>query len=152
MFGKIKQYKNKTTQWLDGFRDARILGLLLFLIILLMVSWSSVNVIGTNYQLQQQINQHEQQNKVAQLANDNIDLQNQYFETPQYLDIVAREHFGLANEGETVLVVPESVALRFTIDPPASSPVLEAGIEAKKAQPAYQQNFQAWMDFLLHRK
>lgn len=149
MLGKIKQYKNKTTEWLNDFRDTRVIGLVLLLLIVLMVSWSSANVIGTNYSLQQQIKTLEQENRVNQLANDNVDLQNKYYQTPQYLDIAARQHFGLASEGEKVLSVPESVALRFTIDPPEKTSQPET--EAKKVQPAYQQNFQSWMDFFLHR-
>lgn len=151
MLDKLKLYKNKFTQGLGGFRDTRVLGLILFLVILLMVTWSSVNVIGTNYELQQQINHLGQENKISKLTNDNIRLQNSYFETPQFLDIAAREHFGLASPGETVLVVPENVALRFTVDPPSSDPQKKLNTP-DKAQPIYQQNFQAWMDFFLHRQ
>jgi cell division protein FtsB len=151
MLGKLKLYKSKITSRLEGFRDTRVLGLLLFLVILLMVTWSSVNVIGTNYALQQQINHLEQENKISKLTNDNIQLQNSYFKTPQFLDIAARQHFGLASEGETVLVVPDNVAMRFTID--SASTNTQKGINTPdKAQPVYQQNFQAWMDFFLHRQ
>lgn len=150
MLDKLKLYKSKFTQGVGGFRDTRVLGLILFLVILLMVTWSSVNVIGTNYELQQQINHLGQENKISKLTNDNIRLQNSYFETPQFLDIAAREHFGLASPGETVLVVPENVAMRFTVDPPSSDPQKTLNTP-DKAQPIYQQNFQAWMDFFLHR-
>lgn len=149
MLGKIKQYKNKTVEWLGDFRDTRVIGLVLLLLIVLMVSWSSANVIGTNYNLQQQIKTLEQENRVNQLTNDNIRLQNEYYQTPQYLDIAARQHFGLASKGETVLSVPNSIALRFTVDSPDSATRPET--EAKKVQPVYQQNFQSWMDFFLHR-
>lgn len=152
MLGKIKQIKNKSSDWLDGFRDTRIIGLILFLIIILMVSWSSANVIGTNYSLQQQIKRMDQENRVQQLANDNINLQNQYYETPQYLDIAAREHFGLAKDNEKVLAVSDSVAARFTQDMSPNTPRDQSIQEAKSKQPAYQRNFQAWMNFLLHRE
>lgn len=151
MLDKIKLYKSKITHQLEGFRDTRVLGLLLFLVILLMVTWSSINVIGTNYELQQQINHLEQENKISKLTNDNIQLQNSYFETPQFLDIAAREHFGLASKGETVLVVPDNVAMRFTVDPGSNEAQKEINMP-DKAQPVYQQNFQAWMDFFLHRQ
>jgi len=152
MLGKIKQIKNRSSDWLDGFRDTRIIGLILFLIIILMVSWSSTNVIGTNYRLQQQIKRMDQENRVQQLANDNINLQNQYYETPQYLDIAAREHFGLAKDNEKVLAVSDSVAARFTQDMSAQNTTQDQTLqEAKSKQPAYQRNFQAWMNFLLHR-
>jgi hypothetical protein len=55
----------------------------------------------------------------------------------------------LAAPGETVLNVPRSVAMSFTVDLPKAEGPKE---EAKSKQPSYQRNFQAWMDFLLHRK
>lgn len=147
MFAKIKTYYQKTIQTAEQLRDMRVVGLLLFLVVVLMISWSGVRVIETNYKLQQQIAQLQQQNRVQQLANQNLRLQNQYYDTEQYLEIAARSSFGLAKEGETVLAVPRQTALHYTVEPKEPGAVSEA--ETK--QPAYQRNFQAWMDFFLHR-
>jgi len=129
-------------------RDVRVAGLLLFLVVVLMVSWSGVKAIETNYQLQREIAQLKQQNDLQQLVNDNQDLENEYFDTPQYLELAAREGFGLAAPGETVVIIPKSVALAHTVDLPR---IAEKTETAGDKRPTYQQNFQAWMDFFFHR-
>lgn len=148
MFDKIKNRNKRIVSWLAQLKDLRVVGLLLFLVIVLLVSWSGVKAIETNYALQKQISALRQENTVKKLTNENLKLENEYFETPQYLEVAARHDFGLAAPGETVLNVPRSVALSFTVDLP--KPELPKA-EPTTDQPAYQRNFQAWMDFLLHR-
>ena len=140
----------KISDYVLQFRDVRAAGLLLFLVVVLLISWSGVKIIDTNYRLQKQIAQLEQQTQVQKLSNTNVKLQNDYFRTNQYLEIAARQNFGLANPAEIVLNVPPSVALSYTSDLP--DPDKEAVRRTKSKQPAYQRNFQAWINFLLHRQ
>ena len=140
----------KISDYVLQFRDVRAAGLLLFLVVVLLISWSGVKIIDTNYRLQKQIAQLEQQTQVQKLSNTNVKLQNDYFRTNQYLEIAARQNFGLAKPGEIVLNVPPSVALSYTSDLP--DPDKEAVRRTKSKQPAYQRNFQAWINFLLHRQ
>jgi cell division protein FtsB len=149
MVDKIKNYKKVSASHLAQLRDLRVVGLLLFLVIVLLVSWSGVKAIETNYGLQKQISGLRQENRVRKLANENIKLENEYFNTSQYLEIAARHDFGLAAKGETVLNVPRQVALSYTVD---LSPPEKTEEHPAAKQPAYQRNFQAWMDFLLHRR
>jgi cell division protein FtsB len=140
----------KVSEFVLQFRDVRAVGLVLFLVIVLLVSWSGIKVIDTNYRLQKDISRLEQQNEVKKLANDNIKLENEYYQTNQYLDIAARQDFGLAAPGETVLNVPTQVALAHTIDLQDAEQIQVQKTKAK--QPAYQRNFQAWINFLLNRQ
>jgi cell division protein FtsB len=140
----------KASDFVLHFRDVRAVGLVLFLIIVLLVSWSGVKVIDTNYRLQKDISRLEQQNQIRRLTNANIKLQNEYYQTNQYLEIAARQDFGLAAPGETALNVPSQVALAHTVDLPDSEQ--EQVRRAKAKQPAYQRNFQAWINFLLNRQ
>lgn len=149
MFDKIKNYEKTIAGWLAQLKDLRVVGLLVFLVIVLLVSWSGVKAIETNYDLQKQISALRQENSVKNLANDNLELENEYFGTSQYLEVAARQDFGLAAPGETVLNVPRSVAMSFTVDLPKAEDTKEA---PQSKQPGYQRNFQAWMDFLLHRR
>lgn len=126
--------------------DIRNVGLLVFTVIVLLISWSGVKSIQTNYGLQKQISQLQQQNTVDQLQNQNLQLQNQYLGTAQYLEVIARQNLGLAAPGETELLVPKSVALQHTVPMPG----IAAASKVPK-QPFWQRNFQAWVDFFLHR-
>jgi cell division protein FtsB len=149
MLAKIKHYQTLVFNYLAQLKDVRVIGMLVFVAIVLLVSWSGVKAIGANYTLQKQISQLQQQNAVAQLANDNLKLQNDYFNTPQYLELAARQDFGLAAPGETVLIMPRSVALAHTVALPQDAVPQSAAVKATK-QSAIQRHFQAWMDFFLH--
>jgi len=146
---KIKFDREKISDYVLQFRDVRAVGLLLFLVIVLLISWSGVKVIDTNYRLQKDISRLEQETQVLKLTNTNMKLENNYFETNQYLEIAARQNFGLAAPGEAVLNVPKEVALAHTVDLPDAEQEQVKKTVAK--QPGYQRNFQAWMNFLLHR-
>ena len=147
---KQKPQLEKIYDYILQFRDVRAAGLLLFLVVVLLISWSGIKIIDTNYRLQKQISELEQQVQVQKLGNTNTKLINDYYQTDQYLEIAARQNFGLAKPGETVLNVPQNVALAHTVDVPDTDRT-----EAKKTQakrPAYQRNFQAWVNFLFHRE
>jgi cell division protein FtsB len=147
MIEKFKSPQNYLAH-LEQLRDVRTVGLLIFLVIVLLISWSGVKTIQTNYDLQRQISALEQENQVQQLKNNNLRLQNEYFNTNQYLELTARQNFGLGSLGETELIVPRNVALANT----ASLPTASAAPKPSSKQPFYQRNFQAWEDFLLNRQ
>ena len=149
MFDKIKNYEKTIAGWVSQLKDLRVVGLMVFLVIVLLVSWSGVKAIETNYGLQKQISGLKQENSVKKLTNDNLKLENDYFESSQYLELAARQDFGLAAPGETVVNVPRSVAMSFTVDLPKPA---ESQEKPAAKQPAYERNLQAWMDFLLHRR
>ena len=149
---KTKQHQQyeKLYAYAEQLRDVRVIGLLVFVGIVLLISWSGAKAIDTNYKLQKQISELEQQSQVQQLTNKNLQLQNQYYDTPQFLELAARQNFGLAAPGETELIVPKTVAIARTIDLP--DPDQKQAVTTKAKQPAYQRNFQAWMAFFLHRQ
>lgn len=147
MIDKLKNYSKHPS--LGVLADTRALGLIAFGIIALLVSWSGVKSIQTNYELQKQISEASQQNDVAKLENTNLKLRNEYYKTDQFLELAARRQFGKAAPGETLYIVPKSVALANTIDVPT-----EKTPKTKKVgqKPFYQENFEAWVDFFLHRE
>lgn len=147
MIEKIKNYERYLSAGLKSLQDVRTLGLLVFLVMALLISWSGVKVIETNYRLQKDASQFRQENAVQELENRNLELENQYYETEEYLELEARKNFGLAAPGETILVVPKEVALANTVPEPAE--IKEPDVEPVK--PKSQQNFDAWIDFFFHR-
>jgi cell division protein FtsB len=144
---KIKQNAQISYAYINRLRDMRFAGQALFIVIVLLMSWSGVKAIDTNYSLEKQISTLQQQSAVQKLENNNLQLQNQYYNSNQYLELSARQNFGLAAKGETELIVPQNVALSYTVvEPkaPASKPASQL--------PFYARNFQAWVDFFLHRQ
>ncbi len=146
MLNKVKTHFNSGK--LQFLNDTKNLGLIAFGVIALLVSWSGVNSIQANYELQKQISELSQQNTVAELENTNLKLRNEYLKTDQYLELAARRQFGKAAPGETVVNVPKKVALANTVEPKNVAVKVATTEESK---PFYLKNLQAWVDFFLHR-
>src|SRR4051812_21173169 len=110
--------KELALSYVQRLSDIRFAGQLGFVVIILLVSWSGVKTIQTNYELQKQISTLNQQNSVQKLTNSNQALQNEYYKSKQYLELAARQNFGLAMPGEKEVLVPQTVALSYTVDLP----------------------------------
>jgi len=148
MFQKIKNtIKDPRLQQL---RDVRVLGLIVFGVIALLVTWSGVNVIEQNYTLERQVAKLVQENDIKQLENNNLNLKNQFYNTDEYLELQARRQFGKAAPGEKVVLIPKTVALAYTIELP--KPSQEQIKKSTPSKPAYQKNLESWTSFFLHRQ
>ncbi len=135
--------------YIRELRDVRLVGLLVFAGIMLLVTWSGISVIQTNYDLQKKIASLQQGVDVHQLENSNLKLHNEYFKTDQYLELQARRQFGKAGAGETLLLVPRTVSLAHSVEPLPTTDPNEATEQTQK--PGYQQHFEAWTNFLFRR-
>jgi cell division protein FtsB len=144
---KLEQLAQRLAADIQHFSDPRFVGQIVFVVIVLLVSWSGIKSIQSNYGLQQQITALKQQNDLQQLKNANSKLQNDYYNSKQYLELSARQNFGLAVSGEKEVIVPESVAASYVSGlqdvKPATVAVARANIK--------QSNVQAWINFFLHR-
>lgn len=136
--------------YVQQFRDIRAVGLLVFGVIALLVSWSGVKVIQTNYDLQKQISVLEQEIAVQELENNNLALRNQYLTTDQYLELAARRQFGKGAPGETLILVPKEVALAHTVELQRED--VADDTSGARQRPVYQKNLEAWMNFFMNRE
>src|SRR5690606_14522893 len=104
------------SEFVKSLGDVRNIGLIVFGIIAVLVTWSGIKVVQTNYDLQKRIATMQQQNDIKKLENSNLELKNRYYETDQYLELAARRQYNKALPGEKLLIVPKSVALAHTVD------------------------------------
>ncbi|QQS18859.1 septum formation initiator family protein [Candidatus Saccharibacteria bacterium] len=141
------RYEEPIKGYILSLRDVRNVGSLAFVVLVLLISWSGTKAIQTNYGLQQQVARLQQQNEVKKLQNETQKLENNYYTTSQYRELAARQNFGLAAPGETVLLVSKEAALANT----AAAPKDEGKTLPAKKKPFYQENFEAWIDFFFHR-
>ncbi|HSX18148.1 MAG TPA: septum formation initiator family protein [Candidatus Saccharimonadales bacterium] len=150
MYDQIKNYWNPKN--LKQLTDIRNIGLYIFTIIVFAITWSGVKTVQNNYELQKQISVLKQQNGVLDLSNYNTNLQNQYFKTDQYLELAARQNFGLAAPGETVQLVPKSVAMKY-VDASLSQSSTSSGNSSPDLQKSrFAKNLDDWRNFLLGRR
>jgi cell division protein FtsB len=145
---KTKNLASRAAPYVKSLRDVRVLGFLGVAAIALLVAWNIVSVIQINHELQRRIVRLERENKLQELENANLRLRNQYLATDHYLDLQARRLLGKAAPGETVILVPESVALAHSRVLPEAALAEEP---AEPSRPAYQRNFKAWLEFLFGR-
>jgi len=136
--------------FLNSFKDIRNVVLYIFALIVLAITWSGVKTVQVNYELQKKISLIKQQNDVLQLENQNAQLQNQYYQTNQFLDLAARQNLGLAGQDEKVMLVPKKVALKY-VD---TSLIIKVPpqVVAVDNRSKYVKNIETWRDFLLGRK
>lgn len=143
----MNKNKNKFFNTISMLTDIRVLGILAFGVVALLVTWSGIKIVQTNYELDKKISVARQRNEVEKLENQNLKLKNTYYQTNQFLELAARRQFGKAASGEKLYNVPESVALAHTVDKPKpqATPNLS---ESKRSR--YQKNIDAWSKFLFH--
>lgn len=144
---KTGQYFDQIKTYILSLRDVRNVGMLAFVVLVVLVSYSGARAVQTNYNLQKQVYELSKANEVSRLTNANLELTNKYYETSQYLEVTARQNLGLAAPGETELLVPKAVAMAHTVAMPVDKNTAEVG----KVLPFWQRNFRAWVNFFLHR-
>ncbi len=130
---------------LKQLSDVRNIGLYFFGLLVLAITWSGIKTIQDNYKLQKKISVLQQQNNVQRLENETLKLKNQYLETDQYLEIAARRQFGKAAPGETVYIVPKSIAMKYV------TVKEESKNETSEQEDQYQgwrKNWHEWWSFL----
>jgi cell division protein FtsB len=137
---------------LSWISDVRMLGLVVFTILALLVTWSGIKVVQTNYELQKQMSAMQQKNEVSKLKNSNLALKNQYYETDQYLELAARRQYNKGLPGEKLLIVPKSVALAHTVEVKIPQPEVKNASALENEGPWYESNFNAWLEFLFRRE
>ncbi len=143
---KIKSLPYK--EYLKLLQDVRNFGLLVFVVVALLVTWSGIKVVQTNYGLQKKVSVMRQENDLKRLENSNLELKNKYLETDQYLELVARRQYSKALPGESLLIVPKAVALKYTVEPPKEE---RTEVKVEDEGPWYERNFNAWQDFLFKK-
>lgn len=131
--------------------DVRNIGLIIFALMVLAVTWNGSKAVQQNYALSKRASKIEQENAVIELENQNQKLRNEYYKTDEYKELEARRVLGRAAPGETVYIIPKSLALSKVKTPEQTSSVaVKPDVVVAKSRT--QTNFEAWMDFLLGRK
>ncbi|MBA2279511.1 septum formation initiator family protein [Candidatus Saccharibacteria bacterium] len=149
MLSKIKKLQQSSLYY--TLTDVRTLGLIVFTIMALLVTWSGIKVVQTNYDLQKQMSAMQQRNQVRQLENSNLALKNLYLETDQYIELVVRRQYNKASPGEKLLIVPKTVAMSHTVDVELPE-VRGQSTGLEDTGPWYERNFNAWLEFLFRRE
>ena len=96
------------------------------------LAFSLVGTIRRNFQLQQDITKIEENNRVLEQSNLELQYQIAYFQTELYKDKAARAKLGLQAPGESVIILPKK----------------EETKQVSTSTKQKRSNFAQWVDFL----
>ena len=104
--------------------------------------WSTIDAIGRNFKLQQQVDDLRQEIAVQELKNQTAEFQNKYYSSGEYQELSARERLNKAAPGEKVLILPPNTVKSDGTQQqvPTETPIAERS------------NFAQWMYFLFGDK
>ena len=102
-------------------------------------AWGSIAMMQRNYMLQRALDAKERSLVLAQLEVDTLQYEGQYYRSAEYQELSAREHLGLANPGEKMLVLPENSDKAKQLDEPSADVATVGQVRTS--------NFEQWLNF-----
>ena len=98
-------------------------------------AWSTINVLSKNYDLEKQVQQGKLDNQVLELQNENLKLQQAYYQTNEFLELQARELLNKSKDGEHLVILPHAAQVKSSVKDGVSTA-------------SQKSNFEQWIDFL----
>jgi len=142
---------NKNTNMKNYLKNIFSLNQLVFvlgLVVALSLIWNTSKVVQRNYNLQKQVDTLNDQIAILQLENEQLGYDIEYYKTPEYLELAAREKFNKKAPGEHVVALRENA-----ISPSANDNSSETTQKTTKTpKPQYQENLEEWLYFLFGRE
>lgn len=93
---------------MSQFWNAQHIVVLVIVSIILLFVAATIDVLNNNYRLQQQADNAELDNQVTELENQNLKLEQTYYQTEEYMDLSARSLLGKAQPGENLVILPRA--------------------------------------------
>jgi len=103
-------------------------------------AWASVSTMSRNWELEKKLEARQLHLAKLKLEIKNMELEQEYYRTEEYQELMARAKQGKMLEGETMVVLPEN-----------SKAAKEKYTRAELAVAVEQSNFEIWMSFLFPR-
>lgn len=103
--------------------------------------WGTVQTLQKNFTYQQEVDALTQNVELEKLRNENLQFQQQYYKSDEFLELSARQRLGKASPGEKLIILPDSRSIVDKTAEPGEVPV------APKAS-----NFSQWMRFFFGDK
>ncbi|MFZ1360682.1 MAG: hypothetical protein WAS27_01455 [Candidatus Saccharimonadales bacterium] len=104
-------------------------------------AWASVGVVQRNYTLQREIDSKLRQKQLIELQTQNLEYEQKYFQSSEYLTLEVKRRLGLVEPGEKVLVLPPNTTAASRED----KAVVRTATQGEIDEPS---NLQQWANFL----
>ena len=106
-------------------------------IIALSLLWNTMATLQRNFVLQQQVDITQQEVELLELETANLEFQQKYYESEEFLELSARERLGKIAPGEKVMMLP---------------PVAEEQEVTTKPKRQQRSNFEQWVYFFFGQR
>jgi hypothetical protein len=103
-------------------------------------AWGSIGVMQRNYGLQKEIDEKNSEEKLAELETQNLKYEQKYYQSTEYQELTIRQHLGLGDPGEKVLILPPNSQAAINAD--------AALMQKKTVSTEPLSDFQQWINFL----
>jgi hypothetical protein len=107
------------------------------LILGLVFSYNTITATTRNWQLEQKMKERSLEAKVLQLEVDTLKLEQEYYKTEEYQEIMARAKQGKMLDGETMVILPDN-----------SEKAIKKYEDFDGDTTSERSNFEEWLDFL----
>ncbi|MCA9327532.1 hypothetical protein KDA14_03315 [Candidatus Saccharibacteria bacterium] len=110
-------------------------------------AWASVEAVQRNYVLQREVDDKRREQRLIELQTQNLQIEQRYFKSNEYLTLEAKRRLGLAEPGEKVLILPPNSEAVKAADAAGKQVVIAAPADGPSPPP-----FEQWMEFLFSKK
>ena len=107
------------------------------LVICLWFAFGTINAMSRNWQLKQKLQERKVEQARLQSEVEKLKLEQQYYQTEEYRELLARSKGNKMAEGETMVVLPRN-----------SQDAIEKHLEDKTFTANEKSNFEKWLDLL----
>lgn len=110
--------------------------IIMAVVVVAVIIWivSTIQVLNNNYNLQRQVDNANLDNQITELKNENLKLEQMYYQTDEYKELSARALLGRAQPGEHLVILPR---VEHTDD-----------AESSGVATVDKSNLDQWLDFL----
>jgi cell division protein FtsB len=109
-------------------------------------AWASVQAVQRNYTLQREVDDKRRQQQLVELQTQNLQYEQRYYKSQEYLALEAKRRLGLAEPGEKVLILPPNSEAAKAVDAEPNQS-LASNRTANPPSP-----FEQWINFLFSDK
>lgn len=107
-------------------------------------AWASVQAVQRNYVLQREVDDKRRQEKLVELQTENLQFEQRYYKSQEYLTLEAKRRLGLAEPGEKVIILPPNSDMAKAADTTSSPASI---MTTNTPEPSA---FEQWMNFLFN--
>ncbi len=101
---KFRRLGYRIKRWFNQDRMVFLVAIAMCLI----WTWGAISAMTRNWDLEQRLTSRRQELALLQLEIDSLELENRYYASDEYQELIARAKQNKLNDGETLIYLPEN--------------------------------------------